>query len=818
MSRAGAHAAGRSRAGACGRWTTRLAGPRPIVFAALVAVALATLPTGARAVAPSPGPATACPGPSAPSSAIAGFATAVQPAGDRVVIGGFRKEAERPRALLASIRDRAWSVWNVFPGRLASVTALALAPDDDVLVVGWQFEGASELPFLGRLGRMGWQPIDLPRLVGAIPTGVVAPPGNAFIVGAVHSPEGVGPLVVRVGADGAAVETIDPPDDGSGADDAALTAIVAAADGVPWAVGWELGDGRLRPLALRRDGTGWRRVMLAELPGDAVLTAVDAAPTAGVIAAGARRTGHRWIPFTVRLEGSSAGAVMDTYSSDDAAFTVPTDLSVRTGASLMVGATAGPGMVTGWPWSSAGTLPHGGFSGALDAWSSAETDWAAGYDGDRVAIWVRCDAAGWRPYLPDVAAGAAGGDASSAAPVPRTSPGTATAAAPRPVDGEDRGPWPAPGGMLRDLAPAVGLGASMRTWDGVAADLDEDGRTDLMIGGHGGAPLIARNVGGRFEPFTNDPLPPRDRHGCAAGQVDGAPGLDLVCAIGARKGTGFRLDELWLGIAVAHPPVDGAVDAGIVDPFSRGRRMLLFDADGDEDDDLLVLPEAVRYDGLPSVGRFYRNRGGRFTDDPAAGLDGIDGGACGLTADLDLDGRTDVVTCGRTSVAGLGWIRIAVNDGDRFTTVDPGAAFAGLDPVTATAGDFDGDGRTDLAIASWSVVRVVLGRGDGTFSFAWQRRIPGVVDLTAADVNGDGRDDLYATTTTIAAGPDQLLIAGDDGRSYATIQVPRTTFGTGDAALALDADGDGRDEIVVLNGAEGKGPIRLLDLDPAAGP
>lgn len=796
----------------------RLTNRSVVALAALIATGIAMGPTPALASAPSLAPATTCPGPAAPSFAITGYATSLQPSDDQLVIGGFAKDVERPRALLASIRDGTWSVWNLLPGRLASVTALALAPDGDVLFTGWQYEGISELPFLGRLGRDGWRSMELPRLVGAIPTGLVALHGDAVIVGALLTPGREEPLVIRWGADGASLETIGPPDDPGGAGDGALTAVVADADEVPWAVGWELHAGRLRPLAVRRDATGWQRVALAELADDAVLTAVDAAPGVGVVAAGVRRAGLRWVPFTVRLDGSGGGAIIDGVPTGDAEFTVPTDLSVHAGAPLMVGATKRASTLTSWPWSSTGALRHGGFSGALDAWSTAGTDWAAGYDGDSVAIWVRCDASGWRPYLGGGSPGAPDEQPGGSASLPSQGPGGAATVRPRQADREDRGPWVAPGGTLRDLAPELGLGGSMRTWDGVAADLDEDGRTDLVIGGHAGPPRIVRNLGGRFEPVTSAVLPHRDRHGCAAGQVDGAPGLELVCAIGARKGTGFRSDELWRGIALADAPVDEAVDRGLADPFSRGRRMLLFDADGDGDDDLLVLPEAVRYDGLPSIDRFYRNEDGRFTHDPAAGLDGIDGGACGLAADLDRDGRTDVVTCGQAAVAGRGWLRIAMNGGDRFTPIDPGAALAGIDPVTATAGDFDGDGDIDLAVASWWLVRVVLGTGDGRFTFAWQRRIPGVIDLEAGDVNGDGADDLYAVTTTHAAGPDQLLISAGDGRSFATRTVPRTTFGTGDVAIALDVDGDGRDEIVVLNGGGGRGPIRLLDLDPAAGP
>ena len=72
-------------------------------------------------------------------------------------------------------------------------------------------------------------------------------------------------------------------------------------------------------------------------------------------------------------------------------------------------------------------------------------------------------------------------------------------------------------------------------------------------------------------------------------------------------------------------------------------------------------------------------------------------------------------------------------------------------PVVA-AGDFNDDGRVDLAVANrgrrGNAIQVLL--GDGAGAFARGRSIAGpanLMSLTAADVNGDGRLDLVATAT-----------------------------------------------------------------------
>ena len=60
------------------------------------------------------------------------------------------------------------------------------------------------------------------------------------------------------------------------------------------------------------------------------------------------------------------------------------------------------------------------------------------------------------------------------------------------------------------------------------------------------------------------------------------------------------------------------------------------------------------------------------------------------------------------------------------------------------AGDFNGDGRTDLAVADSadSTVSVLLGNGDGTFTTAGQFVTTPHATPLVADVNGDGTSDV----------------------------------------------------------------------------
>ena len=128
--------------------------------------------------------------------------------------------------------------------------------------------------------------------------------------------------------------------------------------------------------------------------------------------------------------------------------------------------------------------------------------------------------------------------------------------------------------------------------------------------------------------------------------------------------------------------------------------------------------------------------------------------------------------------------------------------------VSLTSGDFNGDGKADLAFYGTPAELVVM-LNDGKGEFAQSKRlntgeaVEGSTSLMAADLNRDGRDDLV-----LLAAKELVLVYQDSkGQLGEPERLPHTA-GSPHMMRAVDLDGDGGNDIVILDG-DSDDPVRV---------
>jgi hypothetical protein len=115
-----------------------------------------------------------------------------------------------------------------------------------------------------------------------------------------------------------------------------------------------------------------------------------------------------------------------------------------------------------------------------------------------------------------------------------------------------------------------------------------------------------------------------------------------------------------------------------------------------------------------------------------------------LLADVNGDSKLDLLT---VDMYKPGHLYVFLGNGDG--TFQPGVAYATLgdSPLNLTSGDFNADGKLDIASGNTGsqTVAILFGNGDGTFQTAKTYPSSAMTGspLFAADFNGDGKLDLF---------------------------------------------------------------------------
>jgi hypothetical protein len=248
---------------------------------------------------------------------------------------------------------------------------------------------------------------------------------------------------------------------------------------------------------------------------------------------------------------------------------------------------------------------------------------------------------------------------------------------------------------LRDYTAQWGLARSTMTFGVAVADLNRDGRDDLIISNHGKMPSIFLNRNGLFDDHSDlfpDPEK-RDRHGVTVVDLDNDGDLDMVFAGGGADGVGPGAgNRVYKNILsdsgkLQFQDISDAVDIGY-QPWRSRHLIPLPGPDGRLVDLFLVC--LVR-ENCPTL--YFSNRSGleiKLVVDPFPGLnkdfssEGRDG-----FFDYDRDGDMDLIIISKSKPA------IYEHTGGRFVP-KPDLIPDMASVFSIGMGDLNNDGFPDL--------------------------------------------------------------------------------------------------------------------------
>jgi hypothetical protein len=345
----------------------------------------------------------------------------------------------------------------------------------------------------------------------------------------------------------------------------------------------------------------------------------------------------------------------------------------------------------------------------------------------------------------------------------------------------------------------------------VAGDFLNNGTQDLAFAGGGNNPLyngLSVLLGKGDGTFTNLPLqPPPGLSAIAEGDFTGNGRLDLAVTNEGKNTVTIMLnngDGTFTQAAGSPIPVGPAPIAIAVGDFNRDGKL-----------DLAVVNSDLNSGASPPAGSvtvLLGNGDGTFTQAPGSPVlaGSILAGYAIAIGDFNGDGALDLAV---TDYSAAVWILLGNGDGTfKKAPVDPVKAPDLFYTETIVAGDLNGDGKLDLAVTGLSPVHalnVLLGNGDGTFTplpncCGYGDGGPTRNDyMTMGDFNGDGKLDLAVLSMEqmISTPADfvQMFLGKGDG-TFAPTDYAVVMNAPSAAIVNGDFNGSGTQGLVVLGG------------------
>jgi FG-GAP-like repeat len=374
-------------------------------------------------------------------------------------------------------------------------------------------------------------------------------------------------------------------------------------------------------------------------------------------------------------------------------------------------------------------------------------------------------------------------------------------------------------------------------------DFNHDGHLDVAIGNSGTSNaafeqvLVALGDGtghlGSYRYFTTGGVPAS----LVAADVNGDGNLDLVVGntydadvtvlLGNGKGfftasanyaAGSGLIRIYLSVAVGDFNGDGKTDIAVANPGSNNVSVLLAKGSGGFADarDFRVTPPSLyevagdfNHDGKQDLvvsgngtSILFGKGNGTFKA-PVTITTKLWGAV--IAADLNGDGFLDLIMIPQNSSS---QITVLLNNGDG-TFGTPLSYFCGDSPTTLAVGDFNGDGKIDVAVTIKSFVSILLGNGDGTlqsplpFSAGTQP-----AGIAVGDFNGDGKLDVAVGDSS--ANDVAVAFGNGDGTLKPAEIIPLPAGNAVQMVAAGDFNGDGHLDLAAFAPGQGTSTVFIL--------
>jgi FG-GAP-like repeat/Abnormal spindle-like microcephaly-assoc'd, ASPM-SPD-2-Hydin len=323
-------------------------------------------------------------------------------------------------------------------------------------------------------------------------------------------------------------------------------------------------------------------------------------------------------------------------------------------------------------------------------------------------------------------------------------------------------------------------------------DFNRDGLMDVAVANSGypsgTVTVLLGNPDGTFARTTSYSTSTSSglalARGIAGADLTGNGKLDLITSNpGWYTGTAGTVGQ----ISVLMGNSDGTFQSPNTFPGGGGN-MAITDFNGDGKPDLAIPgPQNENWFGT-SVAVFLGNGDGTFQ--PGNDFATSTGPITVATGDFNRDGKPDLAVVGYGSAT----VSILIGNGDG--TFQGHVDYAvGAEPTSVAVGDFNADGKLDIAVANQydGTFSVLLGNGNGTFQSPVTYTAGGNPSgIAAADLNGDGKLDLVVATGRVS-----VSLGNGDGTFQPYVNVPALVGAT--ALVVSDFNGDGIPDVATAN-------------------